>query len=270
MQAQERLLAAKIPDAAVDARLLLEYVTGLSAAVCLAKDGEDLPPETQQAYTEAVDKRTQRIPLQHITGEQDFYGRTFRVSPAVLVPRQDTEVLVERALAFARDGMRILDLCTGSGCILISMLLERPGLAGVGTDISEDALAVAKENAARLGAEAELRQGDLFDALRAGEMFDIIVSNPPYISPAEIATLSPEVKDHDPRMALDGGEDGLDFYRRIAQEAGVYLAPGGRMFLEIGCDQWNDVKAILEDAGWKDVCLKKDLAGLDRVVEAGK
>ena len=155
MQAQERLLAAKIPDAAVDARLLLEYVTGLSAAVCLAKDGEDLPPETQQAYTEAVDKRTQRIPLQHITGEQDFYGRTFRVSPAVLVPRQDTEVLVERALAFARDGMRILDLCTGSGCILISMLLERPGLAGVGTDISEDALAVAKENAARLGAEAE-------------------------------------------------------------------------------------------------------------------
>ena len=199
------------------------------------------------------------------------------VNESVLIPRQDTEVLVEEAVSRIKSGDRVLDLCTGSGCILISVLKyaaehKRTDLSGLGTDLSEKALDVAKANATQLLAEEERQglvqttfcQGDLWDA--ADGTFDLILSNPPYIATAEIESLQEEVKTYDPYQALDGGKDGLDFYRRIASGVGRYLKPGGTLILEIGYDQGEAVSRLLEDSGFSAVSVKKDLAGLDRVV----
>ena len=191
-------------------------------------------------------------------------GLKFKVTPDVLIPRQDTETLVEEVMRNLHDGMHILDMCTGSGCILLSLLRYSNDCVGVGCDLSEKALRVARENARELSLEVEFVQSDLFENV-CGK-YEIIVSNPPYIPSGEISTLMEEVKDHDPLLALDGREDGLYFYREIIKKAGQYLHPGGMLFLEIGCSQAEDVCRYMKEADYKEVAVCKDLAGLDRVV----
>lgn len=268
-QGKKELKEAGIQEADLDAWLLLESVTGISRAMYYVRQSEELPEAQEMQYLEAVARRKKRIPLQHITGEQEFMGLTFQVNHSVLVPRQDTEILVEEALKTAVPGMRILDMCTGSGCILISMVqfMKDKGIlpgACTGTDISGEALLVAKENADRYGLDLTFVQGNLFENV-AGT-YDLIVSNPPYIRTSEIACLEPEVRDHDPKLALDGKEDGLYFYRKIAESAPEYLAENGCLYFEIGFDQADDVKKLMEDNGFARVTVKKDLTGLDRVV----
>ena len=186
-------------------------------------------------------------------------GLEFEVSDQVLTPRFDTECLVEEVERLLVPGMRILDLCTGSGCILLSLLARNPRIDGVGTDLSAGALQVASRNRDRLGIQAELIQGDLFEHVTGS--FDVIVSNPPYIPSKEIGGLMPEVRDHEPVMALDGGADGLDFYRRIIREAAGYLKPGGWLAFEIGCSQGEDLVRLLSEAGYTGVRTGRDLAG---------
>ena len=216
-----------------------------------------------------VSRRKQRIPLQHLTGEQEFYGYPFYVNEHVLIPRQDTEVLVEEALKRKREGMKVLDLCTGSGCILLSILKNLKQGTGVGIDISEQALEVARRNAKRLGLEAATTfvLSDLFE--KAQGPYDMIVSNPPYIETEEIAQLMPEVRDHEPRLALDGMSDGLYYYRSIVSQCRDYLKEDGALLFEIGAGQGAAVSELLKEAGFMSVQVIKDLAGLDRVV-AGK
>lgn len=273
----EHLAQAKIAEAALDARLLLEFVCGTDQNTLLAHGEQVISEEEYGRYRELIGKRADHVPLQHLTGEQSFMGLTFRVNKNVLIPRQDTEILVEEVMKNLHDGMRILDLCTGSGCILLSLLQYSNNCEGVGTDLSKDALAVAKENYERLldrrpEMTARFLEGDLFKAFGSGtdgncaERFDIIVSNPPYIETGVIDTLMPEVREYEPFTALDGGVDGLSFYVRIAKEAGAYLNGGGMLFFEIGCEQAESVRDILEKAGFREINIVKDFAGLDRVV----
>lgn len=270
-QGEALLREAQIEEAALDARLLLEFVCGTDRNTLLAHGDREVADEEYDGYCEMIRRRAAHAPLQHLTGEQDFMGLTFIVNKDVLVPRQDTEVLVEEVMKNLHDGMRILDLCTGSGCILLSLLQYSNDCTGVGVDLSPEALAVAGENYERLRGErpemeASFREGDLFEALEKGERFDIIVSNPPYIETDEIAALMPEVREHEPVMALDGGVDGLAFYRRIAGDAGDYLNGGGMLFFEIGCGQADRVREIMAQAGFRQIEIVKDFAGLDRVV----
>lgn len=262
---KKRLTAAEVPDADLDAWYLLEWCTGVSRSHYLAYPDEIISHDQEEQYRASLVKRERRIPLQQITGEQEFMGLSFYVNEHVLIPRQDTEILVEETAKFLRDGMQFLDLCTGSGCILLSLLHLKPGVEGTGVDLSPEALKVAEKNRERLGAKAALIQSDLFDKIEGA--FDVIVSNPPYIKRAEIETLMDEVRLHEPYMALDGHEDGLYFYRKIAEEAPKYLRAGGGLFLEIGCDQGACVAELLRQQGFADVKVVKDLAGLDRVVE---
>lgn len=263
------LEAADIGEAELDARLLLEFVCGTNRNTLLAHGDREVSAEECERYRELIGKRAAHIPLQHLTGEQDFMGLTFLVNKEVLVPRQDTEVLVEEAMKHLHDGMRILDLCTGSGCILLSLLHYSNDCEGVGTDLSPQALSVARENYERLREarpemKARFLEGDLFAALE--ERFDMIVSNPPYIETSVIDTLMPEVREHEPLMALNGGADGLAFYRRIAKQAGSYLNGGGMLFFEIGCGQAEAVCGLMKEAGFCEIQVVKDFAGLDRVV----
>lgn len=264
-EGKETLERAGIAEAELDAWYLLEYVTGISRASYYGDPGRVVSEEDLCRYRECIEKRAVHIPLQHITGEQEFMGLSFRVNDQVLIPRQDTETLVEEALKYAMPGMRVLDLCTGSGCILISLLHFCPGLTGVGSDISAEALKMARTNGQRLHVEERTQWlcGDLFEKVTGA--FDLIISNPPYIRSAEIEELQEEVRLYDPRIALDGAEDGLLFYRRIIEESKSYLKNGGRLLFEIGCDQGRDVAELLENAGYTEVSVKKDLAGLDRV-----
>ena len=262
---KKRLTAAEVPDADLDAWYLLEWCTGVSRSHYLAYPDEIISHDQEEQYRASLVKRERRIPLQQITGEQEFMGLSFYVNEHVLIPRQDTEILVEETAKFLRDGMQFLDLCTGSGCIPLSLLHLKPGVEGTGVDLSPEALKVAEKNRERLGANAALIQSDLFDKIESA--FDVIVSNPPYIKRAEIETLMDEVRLHEPYMALDGHEDGLYFYRKIAEEAPKYLRAGGGLFLEIGCDQGACVAELLRQQGFADVKVVKDLAGLDRVVE---
>ena len=330
-----------IADASVDAWLLFSYVTGISRAMFLAERMRQMPEKQYRHYRELLEKRASHIPLQHLTGEQEFMGFPFAVNQHVLVPRQDTETLVETALSYVKPGMRVLDLCTGSGCIAISLAKLCGGLQVDAADISREALTVAMGNAARLEADVTFWQGDLFacrqmcaDAwrkekqginterksekddcvssaggahngtenesgsvkhdcansvvriqepgavLRQGQenacaeekenlplaAYDCIVSNPPYIRTDVIETLSEEVRLHEPSQALDGKADGLYFYRRIITEARSYLKPGGHIFFEIGYDQGEAVKNLLIENGYAEAAVRKDLAGLDRVV----
>ncbi|MCI9073924.1 MAG: peptide chain release factor N(5)-glutamine methyltransferase [Lachnospiraceae bacterium] len=261
------LLEAGIEEAALEARLLLEWVCGTDRNTLLVHGDRAVSAGERQAYEEAIARRSCRIPLQQITGRQVFMGLEFQVNGHVLVPRQDTEILVEEVMRELQDGMRVLDLCTGSGCILVSLLHYSNDCMGVGTDISSEALAVARRNGvALLGPEKEYAflESDLFDQVEG--RYDIIVSNPPYIRQEEIDTLMPEVRDHEPRMALDGGADGLDFYRRIVAESPSYLTGGGRLYLEIGWDQGDAVQELLLRKGFREVNVVQDYAGLDRVV----
>lgn len=263
------LEAADIGEAELDARLLLEFVCGTNRNTLLAHGDREVSAEECERYRELIGKRAAHIPLQHLTSEQNFMGLTFLVNKEVLVPRQDTEVLVEEAMKHLHDGMRILDLCTGSGCILLSLLHYSNDCEGVGTDLSPQALSVARENYERLREarpemKARFLEGDLFAALE--ERFDMIVSNPPYIETGVIDTLMPEVREHEPLMALNGGADGLAFYRRIAKQAGAYLNGGGMLFFEIGCGQAEAVCGLMKEAGFCEIQVVKDFAGLDRVV----
>lgn len=274
---KETLLSAGIVEAGLEARLLLEFVCGTSHSDLLAHGERILEDGRESVYQEMIKQRASRIPLQHLTGVQEFMGFEFYVNDQVLIPRQDTEILVEEALRSLHDGMRILDLCTGSGCILISLLAYSNGCEGVGADLSQEALAVAARNTKKLLGErlpdeadgdssSRIRfvRSDLFEQISG--KFDIIVSNPPYVRSGVIETLMPEVREHEPGMALDGGADGLAFYRRIAAESGAYLYGGGMLFLEIGCDQGEAVSALLEQNGFLEVRVVRDYAGLDRVV----
>lgn len=257
---------AKVPDARLDAWYLLEYVTGVSRASYYGHPEFEISKEKEERYFSYIKKRSGRTPLQHLTGEQEFMGLPFYVNEHVLIPRQDTEILAETALEKMRKGMRILDMCTGSGCILISLLNGMKGVSGTGTDISSQALAVAEKNAERLNVDAVFLQSDLFENLPQGELFDLIISNPPYIPTAVIDELEDEVRLHDPYIALDGKEDGLFFYRRIAEESIGYIKKGGWLLFEIGCGQAEEVSAVMRKCGYAGISVKKDLAGLDRVV----
>ena len=263
------LTEAAIAEAALDARLLLEYVCKTDRNTLLAHGDREVTGEEQEQYLETIARRAAHVPLQHITGEQEFMGLTFAVNSKVLVPRQDTEVLVEEVMRNLHDGMRILDMCTGSGCILLSLLQYSNDCTGVGVDLSPDALAVARGNYERIRQqkpemEASFLESDLFT--RVEGRYDIIVSNPPYIKREEIETLMPEVRDYEPVMALDGTEDGLFFYREITKKAKDYLSRGGMLYYEIGCDQAEEVCAIMETEGFREIEVVKDFAGLDRVV----
>ena len=265
--AVELLVNAGVPDAEIDAWYLFEHVTGMNRSAFFLHKEEEMQPEHAELLTELSTQRAKRIPLQYITGSQEFMGYSFLVSPATLIPRQDTEVLVEEVIRVA-EGKSVLDMCTGTGCILLSLAKMCRLTKAVGTDISAEAIETAKTNAKRLETDAVFFCGDLFDAVPAGERFDILVSNPPYIPSAVIETLMPEVKDHEPMSALDGDEDGLAFYRRIINEANKFLTENGQIFFEIGCEQGADVSALLLQNGFTDIRVLKDLAGLDRVVSA--
>lgn len=266
---KEKLQHAGIPEYDLDAWLLLEHVSGLSRAMYFVRDREEMEESCREQYEEAIRKRESRVPLQHITGVQEFMGYEFHVNEHVLIPRQDTEILVEEADRAADDtgAKRILDVCTGSGCILLSLLKMNENRTGTGSDLSEPALKMAEENRRLLEIPEERAafvQSDLFERIEG--TYDMIVSNPPYIRTEEIRKLQEEVRLHDPYGALDGKEDGLYFYRRIILEAGGYFDHQGTLLFEIGYDQAEDVKRLMEEAGYSQIYVKKDLAGLDRVV----
>lgn len=263
------LQATGIEEAALDARLLLEAVCGTDRNDLLVHGEQPVAPEAEEKYLNWIRQRAEHIPLQQLTGEQDFMGLTFSVNEHVLIPRQDTEILVEEVLKELHDGMRVLDMCTGSGCILLSLLHYSNDCEGLGVDLSAEALEVAGRNVLKVltpekAEHAHFLQSDLFEKVEG--KFEIIVSNPPYIASAEVEKLMPEVRDHEPRMALDGTEDGLYFYRRIIEEAGKHLVSSGMLFFEIGYDQGQAVSELMRTEGYCDVQVVQDYAGLDRVV----
>ncbi|MDO5146293.1 MAG: peptide chain release factor N(5)-glutamine methyltransferase [Eubacteriales bacterium] len=265
-----RLREAGIESFEYETWVLLEWKLGISRADYY------MGPETkvsagQWAEIEKVLlQRERRIPLQYLMRTCSFMGYDFYVDENVLIPRQDTEVLVERAVALLRrngplqKAGKVLDLCTGSGCIGISVKLLCPEAEVTVADISSGALAVARRNAENLGAELQYVEGNLFETIT--DTYDFILSNPPYIPTKVIDGLMPEVRDYEPHLALDGMEDGLYFYREICREAKNFLNPGGRLIFEIGMEQGEDVKVLMEMQGMEEITIEKDLAGLDRVV----
>lgn len=254
----------------LDAWLLMEYVYQVSRTWYFLHEEERPGKEGEERYTGLIRKRSRHIPLQQLTHEAYFYGLKLYVDENVLAPRPDTETLVEEVLGKLSEEqeLEILDLCTGSGCILLSILANRPKARGVGADLSEKALAVAQRNGRNLGAKARWVRSDLFEEIRGS--YDAIVSNPPYIRTEEIRGLMEEVRLYEPYMALDGHEDGLYFYRKIVAQAGAYLKPEGLLAFEIGCDQGEAVASLMEEQGYRQVQVVKDLAGLDRVVTGRK
>ena len=259
-----RLEASGNEDSFYDARALLQFVSGMTMTDYPLRAGEEAGAHEVRVFREVISRRCAHEPLQYITGYAPFFGRDFLVRPGVLIPRFDTETLIEAVLPHLCPGMRLLDMCTGSGCILLTLLLEGPsGVSGTGTDISEEALAVARENAERFHVNAALVQSNLYSNIHG--VYDIITSNPPYIRTRVIDMLAPEVRDHEPRLALDGEEDGLAFYRRITKGAPAVLKTGGLLAFEIGYDQAESVTAIMEEGGFSRVNVFKDLAGNPRV-----
>lgn len=272
---QEELKQAGVEEFQLDARLLLEHICHTNRNTLLVHGDRAVTDMEEEQYRKAISLRSSRIPLQHITGVQEFMGLEFKVNRHVLCPRQDTECLVEEVMRYLQDGNRILDMCTGSGCILLSLLHYSNHCTGVGVDISKEALEVAKENTASIAAmprknvwqqdTVTLLHSDLFSEVPK-EKFDIIVSNPPYIASSVIPTLMEEVRVHEPMSALDGMEDGLYFYRKIVEESRNYLRKEGMLFFEIGYDQSEAVTEMMKEAGFKEITVVKDFAGLDRVV----
>lgn len=260
----QKLKEAEIGEAQLDARLLLEEVCGTDHNTLLCHGDREVSEAEEEQYRKALEQRAVHVPLQHLLGYQDFMGLRFQVNEHVLIPRQDTEILVEEAMRYLHDGMRILDLCTGSGCILLSLLHYSNDCEGTGVDISKEALQVAALNAELLGIKADFLKSDLYEKVTG--KFDLLVSNPPYIKRKVIPTLMEEVREYDPYIALDGGEDGLDFYRRIIGGAQDYLKRGGQILMEIGSGQAQAVSELLCEAGFKEIGVCRDFAGLDRVV----
>lgn len=264
-----KVLAAEgIADAKIDAWYLLQMACKIDRNFYYLHEEEDMTAEQQSTYEITLNKRVEHVPLQYIIGEQEFMGLKFKVNSNVLIPRQDTETLVEEALKVISSGMKVLDLCTGSGCILISLAKNAAGIQCFGSDISKQALLVAKENAKLNEVEAEWIRSDLFENIDG--TFDLIVSNPPYIATGEIPILMPEVRDFEPVEALDGKEDGLYFYRKIVEKSPEFFNPEGYLYMEIGCEQGKAVSDMMKQAGFTDVMVIKDLAGLDRVVKGRK
>lgn len=265
-QGVARLAAAGVPGAAEDARLLLAHALDLPRHHLAAALAAPLPPERLRRFDAAISARAARRPVSQILGRRAFWKHEFRVTRDTLDPRPETETLVEAALA--EPFAAVLDLGTGSGAILISVLAERPGARGTGTDISAAALAVAQENAEKIGVCATFLLSDWFASVSG--TFDLILSNPPYIAQDEMASLSPEVRDWEPHLALTDGADGLSAYRAIAAGAAAHLVPGGRLLVEIGPTQAPAVAALMQAAGLSDLRILADLDGRDRVVGARK
>lgn len=261
---KEELKQAEIADYELDAWYLLEYVCKIDRSYYYLHGADEMEMDQEQEYEVAIKKRAERVPLQYMTGTQEFMGLEFKVNSHVLIPRQDTETLVEEALKVLEPGMQVLDLCTGSGCIIISLLKLKEGLEGTASDISKQALLVAKENAKQHQVEVELVTSDLFQSITGS--FDLIISNPPYIPTHVIDGLMPEVKNFEPMEALDGREDGLYFYQEITRASVNFLNSNGYLYFEIGHDQGGQVAAIMEQNGYRNVRVVKDLAGNDRVV----
>jgi release factor glutamine methyltransferase len=268
--ARRRLDAAGIDGPVIDARLLVEAAAEASRADIIADPRRPLTDAQTETLESYLRRREAREPVSHILGRRGFWKIMLQVTPDVLTPRPDTETIVELALRLMPDGapFSVLDLGVGSGAILLAILAERPAAKGLGVDVSEAALAVARDNAANLGlaGRAALLRGDWTAGL-AEASFDLVVSNPPYVRSADIGGLEPEVRDHEPRLALDGGADGLAAYRRLAPEILRVLRPGGRFLVEIGFDQSRDVEALFRAAGAAEVATAKDLANRDRVVQ---
>jgi release factor glutamine methyltransferase len=268
-RAKEQLKAAGIEGPVIDARLLVEAAADATRSDIVADPKRALTDEQIEVLNAYVERRIAREPISHILGRKGFWKILLQVNPHVLTPRPDTETVVELVLRDIPENARIniLDLGVGSGAILLAILAERPAAKGLGVDVSEEALAVARDNAASLGlaSRTALLRGDWTVGL-ADASFDLVVSNPPYIRTAEIETLEPEVRDHEPRLALDGGADGLDAYRLLAPEILRVLKPGARFAVEIGHDQAEAVQALFGAAGAVDIALEKDLALRDRVV----
>ena len=278
------LQSNNISDSDFDAFALLEYVTGVSKSDYFFKKSDEISDSCYDRYIELIERRSTRVPLQHITNRQNFFGYDFYVDSNVLIPRQDTEVLIEKILEVIEanfnveisSDINILDMCTGSGCIAITLykeLVKRGfNIDATAVDLSKDALAVTEKNVENLvGIKAlnntfHIIESDMFSNISASKKYDIIVSNPPYIPTKDIEMLEPEVRDYDPIMALDGDTDGLRFYRRIIEESSNYLNNNGFIAFEIGYDQGDDVKSLLEEKGYKDIHIYKDLGGLDRVI----
>ena len=276
-----RLEAAGVPDAAYDAHALMEAAGGPDRTHFPLVRNEEVSDGVIFMFDAYVGVRANRIPLQHILGEAWFRGLSFDVDEDVLIPRHDTETLVEAVLREAKTfpaAPSVLDLCTGSGAVAVCLAAEGDFASVTAADISHEAVKIARENAAKNGVEEKIlfAEGDLFRAKTKSEKslsrrsYDIICANPPYVPTAEIEELEPEVRDHDPLLALDGGADGLDFYRRLAKEAGAHLNDGGKILLEIGCEQGEAVMQIFAEAGWRDGRVEKDLAGRDRVFSASR
>ena len=275
--AEERLKEAGVPDHSNDAVLLLEKASGKNGARLLMERDETIPGREYDRYEEMIRRRMNREPLQYIYGTWEFMGLDFKCSPACLIPRQDTELLSMTAIAEIKKmteesglGIRLLDMCTGSGCVVISVvkLAECPGLYAAAADISEDALEIARQNAESNGVIVDFRQSDMFTRIAENEVFDIITANPPYIETDVIAGLNPEINRFEPMIALDGGRDGLKHYRSIVSGAKAHLKNGGSIMMEIGDTQGKAVSGLLKEAGYREVEVLKDLAGLDRVVRA--
>ena len=255
----------------LEARLLLAHVLNCKPIDVLVRSFDEPTDDERTKFRELIQRRVQGWPVAYLVGSKDFFLLRFEVTPAVLIPRPDTETLVQAALELlkTRPTARVLDLGTGSGCIAVSLAYQCPGLSVEAVDVSPDALEVARRNAALhgVGGRVHFRLGDLFAPLPPDATFDLIASNPPYIAPSEIAELAPDVRDHEPRLALDGGPDGLAFYRRIAADAGKFLKPGGHLLLEIGYTQNNSVRAIFADrTEWTLGESIKDLDGRWRVI----
>ena len=272
-RAKARLAAAGVEGPVIDARLLVEAAAGATRTDIIADPHRPLSQNQESVLEDYIARRERREPVSHILGRKGFWKIMLSVNSHVLTPRPDTETVVERALRdFPEDrAFNVLDLGVGSGAILLAILAERPAATGLGVDVSEEALAVARENAANLGLESRvaLLRGDWTRGL-ADSGFDLVVSNPPYIPSADIEALEPEVRDHEPRRALDGGADGLDAYRQLAPEILRVLKPGGRFAVEIGFDQSTAVESLFRDAGAGQVSTAKDLSNRDRVVQGVK
>ena len=282
-EGEYQLSKAFCMDPKIDAQELYCYLTGLDKVSLFLKAEEEVDPETEEKYMELIRRRAERIPLQHITGVQEFMGYTFRVNPHVLIPRQDTETLVTEAaktiqstprekLSFfeklkGRKEWDVLDLCCGSGAVGISLAKICSNVKVTATDISAEAVETAEANAEDLRVKVRFITGDMFEPVK-GRKFDMIVSNPPYIRTNMISILQEEVKDHEPLNALDGGRDGLDFYRTIVERAADFLKPEGFLLVEIGHDQGEDLRKMLKDSGkYSPAAVIKDLPGRDRVVK---
>lgn len=254
------------PDGTTEAMLLLEYVLHTDRNELLIHPEKEVKNEDADTFMKLAGRRASGEPVQYIIGSAPFYGLEFIVNPSVLIPRFDTEVLVEEVLKAVKEDDKILDLCTGSGCIAVSIKKYKPGAQIYASDISMDAIKIAKGNAEANDTDITFIHSDLLD--NVGDGYDIIVSNPPYIKTAVIEGLDDIVKKHEPYIALNGGTDGLDYYRRIVADSRTHLKQGGRLMMEIGYDQGEELKELLKEAGYSNIEIKKDLSGNDRVAMA--